>query len=46
VRLFVLTRHGQSELKVTRKVNGDPAVSVKLDPAGEEVGPSRAELAE
>jgi broad specificity phosphatase PhoE len=36
VRLFVLTRHGQSELNVTRQVNGDPAVSVKLTPQGEE----------
>ena len=36
MRLFVLTRHGQSELNVTRQVNGDPAVSVKLTPQGEE----------
>ena len=35
MRLFVLTRHGQSELNVTRRVNGDPAVSVKLTPQGE-----------
>ena len=36
MRLFVLTRHGQSELNVTRHVNGDPTVSVKLTHRGEE----------
>jgi broad specificity phosphatase PhoE len=35
VRLFVLVRHGQSELNVTRRVNGDPAVQVALTPQGE-----------
>jgi len=35
VRLFVLVRHGQSELNVTRRVNGDPAVAVELTPQGE-----------
>ena len=35
MRLFVLARHGQSELNVTRHVNGDPAVSVKLTAQGE-----------
>ena len=36
MRLFVLTRHGQSELNVTHHVNGDPAVSVELTAQGEE----------
>jgi broad specificity phosphatase PhoE len=35
MRLFVLVRHGQSELNVTRRVNGDPAVSVALTAQGE-----------
>ena len=35
VRLFILVRHGQSELNVTRRVNGDPAVAVALTPQGE-----------
>jgi probable phosphoglycerate mutase len=35
VRLFVLTRHGQSELNATRRVNGDPEVPVGLTPQGE-----------
>jgi len=35
VRLFVLVRHGQSELNATRRVNGDPAVPVGLTPQGE-----------
>ncbi len=35
LRLFVLTRHGESELNALRRVNGDPAVPVKLTPAGE-----------
>src|SRR5688572_4904737 len=34
MRLFVLTRHGESELNVTRRVNGDPAVSVRLTERG------------
>ena len=35
MQLFVLARHGQSELNVTHRVNGDPAVSVKLTAQGE-----------
>jgi broad specificity phosphatase PhoE len=35
MRLFVLARHGLSELNVTRRVNGDPSVSVKLTSDGE-----------
>jgi broad specificity phosphatase PhoE len=35
VRLFVLTRHGQSELNLTRHVNGDPSVQVRLTPQGQ-----------
>ena len=35
MRLFVLVRHGQSELNLTRRVNGDPAVGVGLTPQGE-----------
>jgi broad specificity phosphatase PhoE len=35
VRLFVLARHGQSELNATRRINGDPAVPVPLTPQGE-----------
>jgi broad specificity phosphatase PhoE len=35
VRLFLLTRHAQSELNVSRRVNGDPSVHVQLTPAGE-----------
>jgi broad specificity phosphatase PhoE len=35
VRLFVLARHGQSELNVTHRVNGDPSVRVALTPLGE-----------
>jgi broad specificity phosphatase PhoE len=35
VRLFVLVRHGQSELNVTRRVNGDPSVPVGLTVQGE-----------
>jgi broad specificity phosphatase PhoE len=35
VRLFVLARHGQSELNVTHRVNGDPSVHVALTPLGE-----------
>jgi alpha-ribazole phosphatase len=45
MKLFVLTRHGQSELNVTRHVNGDPSVSVKLTSQGEvEAGRLGAEL--
>ena len=35
MRLFVLVRHGQSELNVTRHVNGDPSVPVQLTAQGE-----------
>jgi len=34
VRLFVLTRHGESTLNVSRRVNGDPAVEVRLSERG------------
>lgn len=36
MRLFVLTRHGESTLNVERRVNGDPAVDVPLTLRGEE----------
>jgi broad specificity phosphatase PhoE len=36
MRLFVLTRHGQSELNLTHHVNGDPAVPVHLTDQGKE----------
>ena len=35
MRLFVLVRHGQSELNATQRVNGDPAVRVVLTAQGE-----------
>ena len=35
MRLFVLVRHGQSELNATRRVNGDPGVPVGLTAQGE-----------
>ena len=35
MRLFVLARHGQSELNVTHRVNGDPSVPVALTEQGE-----------
>ena len=35
MRLFVLVRHGQSELNVQRLVNGDPAVPARLTEQGE-----------
>ena len=34
MRLFILVRHGQSELNATRHVNGDPAVPVGLTEQG------------
>ena len=34
MRLFVLVRHGQSELNLVRRVNGDPAVVVRLTEQG------------
>lgn len=35
MRLFVLVRHGQSELNAVHRVNGDPAVPVALTEQGE-----------
>jgi broad specificity phosphatase PhoE len=35
VRVFVLVRHGQSELNATQRINGDPAVRVELTAQGE-----------
>jgi alpha-ribazole phosphatase len=35
MRLFVLVRHGQSALNLTRHVNGDPSVPVGLTAQGE-----------
>jgi len=46
VRLFVLVRHGQSELNVTRRVNGDPSVAGGLTAQGEsEAGGLAVQLA-
>ena len=36
MRLFVLVRHGQSELNVSQLVNGDPEIPVALTRQGEE----------
>jgi probable phosphoglycerate mutase len=36
MRLFVLTRHGESVLNVERRINGDPNVEVALSERGEE----------
>jgi len=36
VRLFVLSRHGQTVLNVERRVNGDPALDIPLTPEGEQ----------
>jgi broad specificity phosphatase PhoE len=36
MRLFVLVRHGQSELNAVQRVNGDPGVHVALTLQGEE----------
>ena len=36
MRLFVLTRHGESVLNVERRINGDPGVEVPLSGRGEE----------
>ena len=36
MRLFVLSRHGESELNVTHRINGDPAVAVGLTDHGRE----------
>jgi len=46
MRLFVLVRHGQSELNVTRRVNGDPSRPVGLTAQGEsEAGGLAVQLA-
>jgi len=46
MRVFVLVRHGQSELNVTHRVNGDPAVRVVLTEQGEaEAGALAVQLA-
>jgi broad specificity phosphatase PhoE len=34
VRIFVLSRHGQSTLNIENRVNGDPSVPVPLTPQG------------
>ena len=36
MRLYVLVRHGQSELNVTHRINGDPDIPVGLTAQGEE----------
>lgn len=36
MRLFILTRHGESTLNVERRINGDPSVEVALSERGEE----------
>jgi ribonuclease H / adenosylcobalamin/alpha-ribazole phosphatase len=36
LRIFVLTRHGETVLNVERRVNGDPTVPVPLTTRGEE----------
>lgn len=36
MRLFIICRHGESQLNVERRVNGDPAVPVPLTERGEE----------
>ncbi len=46
MRLFVLVRHGQSELNVLERVNGDPAVPVGLTEQGKDESESlRTQLA-
>jgi 2,3-bisphosphoglycerate-dependent phosphoglycerate mutase len=46
MRLFVLVRHGQSELNVSRRINGDPSVPVGLTEQGEaEAAALRLQLA-
>ena len=34
MRVFILVRHGQSELNVSRRINGDPSVPVALTEQG------------
>ena len=36
MRLYVLVRHGQSELNVSHRINGDPEIPVLLSTRGEE----------
>ena len=36
MRVFVLCRHGESQLNIERRVNGDPAVPVALTERGRE----------
>ncbi len=36
MRVFILARHGESTLNIERRVNGDPAVPVRLTERGEE----------
>jgi broad specificity phosphatase PhoE len=36
MRVFVLARHGESELNLTHRINGDPAVRVALSDTGRE----------
>ena len=36
MRLYVLVRHGQSELNASHRINGDPAVAVRLTSQGQE----------
>lgn len=46
MRLLIIVRHGQSELNVTRRVNGDPSVAVGLTAQGEaEAGALATQLA-
>jgi broad specificity phosphatase PhoE len=42
MRLYVLVRHGQSELNVSHRINGDPAVAVGLTSHGREEARSLA----
>ena len=43
MRLFILVRHGQSELNATQRINGDPAISVGLTQQGREEAAALAE---
>ncbi len=46
MRAFILVRHGQSELNVSRRINGDPAVPVNVTEQGRhEAGALAAQLA-
>ena len=37
MRSFILVRHGQSELNLSRRVNGDPSIAVGLTERGESI---------